>query len=106
MVRCLENKPIRYHSCPGSIIIDANFVTLISTTTHVATKRLWTWLNSNMFRIICELYAVPLGGGALKVEACFISTVPVSKVVSEKDETCFDKLVESLQEQDIKGRND
>jgi hypothetical protein len=59
-----------------------------------------------MFRIICELYAVPLGSGALKVEACFISTVPVSKVVSEKDETCFDKLVESLQEQDIKGRND
>ena len=34
-----------------------------------------------------------------EVEACFISTVPVPKVVSEKDETCFDKLVESLQEQ-------
>ena len=63
-------------------------------------------LNSNMFGIICELYAVPLGGGALKVEACFISTVPVSKVVSGKDETCFDKLVESLQEQDIRGRID
>jgi len=59
-----------------------------------------------MFRIICELYAAPLGGGALKVEACFISTVPVSKVVSGKDETCFDKLVESLQEQDIRGRID
>lgn len=59
-----------------------------------------------MFRIIYELYAVPFGGGALKVEACFISPIPVPKVVSEKDETCFDKLVESLQEQDIRGRID
>ena len=40
----------------------------------------------SMFRIICELYPVPLGGGALKVEACFISIVPVPKVVSAKDD--------------------
>lgn len=59
------------------IVTDANFVTFISESPSLSAETLQLWLNSNAFRVICELNGVPLGGGALKLEATLVKKIPV-----------------------------
>jgi len=61
----------------GNLVTDANFVTLLPSRAKIEPQTVWIWLNSNTFRLICELNGVPLGGGALKVEASLISKIPI-----------------------------
>jgi hypothetical protein len=68
---------------PGSVIIDANFLTFVPENGSLPAERLWVWLNSNSFRLLCELNGSPLGGGALKLEATLLARLPVlDKVMS------------------------
>ena len=71
---------------PEKIIIDANFLTVISHSKELTPERFWFWLNSNTFRLICETNGVALGGGALKIEAALLSKIPIpSKILSVKN---------------------
>jgi hypothetical protein len=74
---------------PESILIDANFTTFNSKSDAADAKRMWVWFNSNTFRALCELNGVPLGGGALKLEAELLSQIPVPRAVIEGDERLF-----------------
>jgi len=82
---------------PESILIDANFTTFNSKPDAVDAKRMWVWFNSNTFRALCELNGVPLGGGALKLEAELLSQIPVPRAVMEKDETVFNTASRMLE---------
>jgi len=82
---------------PESILIDANFTTFNSESDIVDAKRMWVWFNSNAFRALCELNGVPLGGGALKLEAELLSQIPVPRAVMDKDETIFNALCAMLE---------
>lgn len=68
----------------GSIVVDANFITFVSEPWGILAETLWIWMNSNTFRIICETNGVPLGGGALKLEAALLSRIPVPYMILEK----------------------
>jgi len=83
----------------GAIVIDANFSTFISDEIKTSPKRLWLWLNSNTFRIICELNGTVLGGGALKVESDLLSRIPVPQSVIETNGKQVNKLYHMLKEQ-------
>lgn len=65
------------------LAIDANFLTYVSTEPSLDKEKLWIWLNSNTFRIICEINGVKLGGGALKLEASLLSQIPVPKLLNQ-----------------------
>ena len=82
---------------PVSILIDANFTTFNSKPDALDAKRMWVWFNSNAFRAICELNGVPLGGGALKLEAELLSQIPVPRAVKEKDESIFNSISRMLE---------
>jgi len=82
---------------PESILIDANYTTFNSKPDAVDAKRMWVWFNSNTFRAICELNGVPLGGGALKLEAELLSQIPVPRAVTEKDESIFNTASRMLE---------
>jgi hypothetical protein len=82
---------------PESILIDANFTTFNSKPDAVDAKRMWVWFNSNTFRALCELNGVPLGGGALKLEAELLSQIPVPRAVKEKDESTFNTASRMLE---------
>lgn len=83
---------------PESILIDANFTTFNSKSDAVDAKRMWVWFNSNTFRALCELNGVPLGGGALKLEAELLSQIPVPRAVIEGDERLFNMVSPMLEE--------
>ncbi len=80
----------------GALVIDANFSTFISGITSVSPRCLWIWLNSNAFRLFCELNGAVLGGGALKVEAATLSKMPIAKSIIEMKDTEFAHLDQLL----------
>lgn len=85
----VNDGPLRSHLIENeeSIITDANYVTLIPESELISTKELWTWINSNTFRLICELNGITMGGGALKVETTLVSKIPIpNKLMKKKDD--------------------
>lgn len=79
-----------------SVLIDANFTTFNSRSDAVDAKRMWVWFNSNTFRALCELNGVPLGGGALKLEAELLSQLPLPRSIRDGEEGIFDRLSKVL----------
>jgi len=82
---------------PKSVVIDANYLTFTSKPDAIPSRRLWIWLNSNAFRILCERNGAALGGGALKVEATLLSRIPVPQSMCNMDEERVDQLSQMLE---------
>jgi len=80
-----------------TLLIDANFSTLNSKSNAIGSKRMWVWFNSNTFRALSELNGVPMGGGALKLEALLLSQLPVAKAIRDTGESIFDRLSQLLE---------
>lgn len=95
----VSSGPVRAFLVQSSapLIIDANFITLISNDSKLSARRLWVWFNSNTFRIICEMNGAPLGGGALKLEAATLSKIPLPEVVMNAEKSIVEKMSHVLE---------
>jgi len=84
----VNDGPLRTHLLDNkeNIVTDANFVTLISESECLQKEKLWAWLNSNTFRLICELNGITMGGGALKVETTLVSKIPIPITHLDKED--------------------
>ena len=78
------------------LAIDANFLTYISDKPILEKDRLWLWLNSNTFRIICEINGVKLGGGALKLEASLLSQIPIPTDIQKIPSVKFKEITKII----------
>ncbi|MBZ9577986.1 Eco57I restriction-modification methylase domain-containing protein [Patescibacteria group bacterium] len=78
------------------VLTDANFVTLIPNKEKLPPKYLWVWPNTNTFRLLAEMNGVPLGGGALKLEASIIKTLPVPYRLLKKKEDSIEEICKNL----------
>jgi len=84
-----------------TLLIDANFSTFNSGPNAISSKRMWIWLNSNTFRALCELNGVPLGGGALKLEAALLSRLPIPKSIVAHDAALFVRIGHLLEQPEV-----
>lgn len=78
------------------LAIDANFLTYISEKPIIEKEILWLWLNSNTFRIICEINGVKLGGGALKLEASLLSQIPIPTSIQKIPIVKFNEILKII----------
>ena len=78
------------------LAIDANFLTYVSEKPILEKEKLWFWLNSNTFRVICETNGVKLGGGALKLGASLLSQIPVPTFLKKIPVKKFEEIKKTL----------
>lgn len=75
--RIIHDTPRVYANANPAILIDANFSTFWTTDDGWEAAGLTALLNSSWSRAVMEAAGTPLGGGALKLEAVHLRTMPV-----------------------------
>jgi len=97
--------PSIWISQKNKLVIDANFLTYVSENPLFEKEKLWVWLNSNTYRIICETNGVKLGGGALKLEASLLSQIPIPKVLENIPIKKFNEIIKTLSESQMDDKS-
>lgn len=79
--RIIHGEPQVYGNCSPPMLIDANFSTLWSDEAQDWTPAaIRAFLNSVWCRTVMEAIGTPLGGGALKLEAVHLKSIPVPRL--------------------------
>lgn len=81
--RIIHDAPRVYANASPAILIDANFSTFWTEDSSWAAAGLTALLNSAWCRAVMEAMGTPLGGGALKLEAVHLRTMPVPHLERE-----------------------
>jgi len=75
--RVNDGTPFFVGNAPEPILVDANFCTIYKRGAAPTTEALLAILNSSWVRACCEASGSPMGGGALKLEATHLRSLPI-----------------------------